>query len=69
MTNIWIQPLFKTVRWSQFSCLGAAIQGDHIESNSGIDLSHLEGNGSKCKLPQKLLYQITFVMSISVKSG
>lgn len=69
MTNIRIQPLFKTVRRSQFSVLGGAIQGDHIESNSGIDLSHLEGNSNKWKLLQKLLDWATFEMLIPVKSS
>lgn len=69
MTNTRIQPLFKTVRRSQFSGLGGAIQGNHIESNSGVGLSHLEGNSNKWKLLQKLLYRPTFEMSIPVKSS
>lgn len=50
MSNIWIQPFFQAVRRSQFSCLGAAIHGDHVESNSGINLSHLDGSSGDMQI-------------------
>lgn len=49
-SNIRIQPFFKTVRSSQLSCSGAAIHGDHVEPNSGINLSHLFGNSADMEI-------------------
>lgn len=49
-SNILIQPFFKTVWRSQLSCSGAAIHGDHMEPNSGINLSHLVRNSANMEI-------------------